>query len=94
VFVAALGVADHLDDVEAVVLVEGGGDGADDVGLGGGELGAEAGAELEGLDRVFGCDGGEAGEVLVGDFGLGGFGGGEFATEDTEDTEEGKGEFV
>jgi hypothetical protein len=39
--------------------------------LGGGELDLETGAELESGGGVFGLDGGEAGEVFIGDFGLG-----------------------
>ncbi len=94
-FVAAFGVIAHLDDPGGAGFVEGEGDGIDDQGFGGDELGGEAGTDVEGLEGEVGRGGGDAGELGgIGDgFGGGGEGhwqGGDKEAEDGLAAEHGK----
>lgn len=69
-FFATFGVASHFDDEEAVVLVEGDGDGVDDEGFAGGELELEARSEFEGREGVGGWGGLDPRESVGGDSGI------------------------
>lgn len=94
-FVAAFGVIAHLDDPGGTGFVEGEGDGIDDQGFGGDELGGEAGSDVEGLEGEMGRGGRDAGELgRIGDgFGGGGEGhrqGGEKETKDGRAAKHGK----